>query len=134
MSKTILEANKRRSSCAVCNRQSSQEGGLVDFTCYSCGISYTNQGTVDWSLQISKKKLHDEFQDKGIKLTDKEVDMIFAACFTMANNKKNKIRPTFQSLLAIAIESVKAKGTKGLVLTRDTGIITADGKKIHKEL
>lgn len=134
MSKIVLEANKRRASCNVCNRQSKNQNGLKDFTCFSCGLSYTHEGTVDWTLRISKKKLYDEFYDKGIKLTDREVDVIFASCFTISNRKDIKLRPTFQSMVALAIDAHLKKGTKSTMLTRDTGLVTPDGRKVEKEI
>ena len=134
MSKIIYEQNKKRASCSVCNRQSKTLEGLKDFTCFSCGISYTKEGKIDWSLEISRKKVYDEFYAQGIQLTEHEVKTIYAACFTMANRKDLKARPTFQSMLAIAIEDIKKSGKRKLTLTRNTGLFTADGKKIHREI
>ena len=137
MSKIIYEQNKRRVSCGVCARQAERPEGLNNHTCFSCGLSYTPEGKVDWSMEISRKKLYDEFDAEGIKLTEHEVKTIMAACFTMANSRKFRFRPTFQSMVAIAIEDIKkSKDKRGarLTLTRDTGLITHDGKKIEKEI
>lgn len=132
MEKIILSKNKRRESCGVCNRQSKRSEGLSNFTCFQCGLSYNSNGFIDWSHEISKKKLYQEFSSANITLSDGEVDNIFNKCYFMANRKDIKIRISFQSILAGIIQEFTNRGWKGDQRNKKIGILNSDGKHIAR--
>ena len=132
MEKIILDKNKRRESCGVCNRQSNRPEGLSNFTCFQCGISYNSNGFIDWSHEISKKKLYQEFSSAGIVLSDGEVENIFKKCYFMANRKDIKVRISFQSILAGMIQEFISRGWRGTERNKKIGIVNAEGKYIAR--
>ena len=121
---------EKRQSCPVCHRQSKSPAGLPHFTCFSCGGSYTVNGHFEFSHQVSKKKLYDEFSLKGITLHDKEVDIVFAKIYRMANRRDIKIRVTFASLLCALIDEYIKKGWLGKNRKKPSGLVGANGMAI----
>jgi len=131
--KLILNRSRRRESCSVCHRQSKRPEGLGNFTCFQCGLSYNSNGFIDWSHEISKKKLYDEFSCAGITLSDGEVEKIFRQCYYMANRTDVKVRIAFQSILAGIINEFKSRGWHRDKRNRKIGILNSSGKHIARE-
>jgi len=79
---SLIEQLGLKKACLACHvEKAHRKDKLHGFSCYHCGTSY-NDITGQPDPNKTKKLIYLEYQEKGITLSDKDVDLIHSFCTT----------------------------------------------------